>query len=321
MYLYSTRLRFHNFAIRFFALPLSLLVFVLTTRAQQSRITKPVDNRQRVTLTGHLHPKARAEFDQGRVSPGLELSTVMLTLSQTPDQKSALEQLVKDQQTPGSANYHRWLTPEQYAERFGASESDVAKIRIWLEAQGLTIASVARGRNAISVNGTAAQFEAAFQTELHNYVVNGELHFANSTEPNIPAAFSGVVASIRGLHDFRMKARHHAQAKPILRRHESSLSCAQRSRDHLQHQSAVRGRFRWNGPEVVIAGQTQIDLNDISLFRNAYNLPANPPQVMLVPGTRIRASAPTICPKPTSTLNGPGQSRAMRPSSTSTRRM
>jgi uncharacterized protein (TIGR03437 family) len=287
MYLYSTRLRFHNFAIRFSAVALSLLVFVLTTRAQQSRITKPVDNRQRVALTGHLHPKARPEFDQGRVSPGLELSTVMLTLSQTPDQKAALEQLVKDQQTPGSADYHRWLTPEQYAERFGASESDVAKITSWLEAQGLTIASVARARNAISVNGTAAQFEAAFQTEIHNYVVNGELHFANSTEPNIPAAFSGVVASIRGLHDFRMKARHHAQAKPNFTSATNHHYLAPNDLATIYNINPLfAAGFDGTGQKVVIAGQTQVDLNDITLFRNSYNLPANPPQVMLVPGTK-----------------------------------
>jgi uncharacterized protein (TIGR03437 family) len=287
MYLHSARFNFHKFAIRFSVIALILLAFVLTTRAQQSRITKPVDNRQRVALNGHLHPQARTEFDRGRVAPGLELSTVMLTLSQTADQKTALDQLVKEQQTPGSANYHHWLTPEQYAERFGASESDIAKIRGWLEAQGLTIASVARGRNAISVNGTASQFEAAFQTELHHYMVGTELHFANSTEPTIPAAFSGVIASIRGLHDFRMKAKHHAHARPDYTSGTGHHYLAPNDFATIYNASPLYAAgFDGTGQTVVIAGQTQVDLSDISLFRNSYNLSANPPQVLLVPGTK-----------------------------------
>lgn len=276
-------------SVRFAVAAFALLLFVFSAYAQQSRITQPVDNRQRVTLSGHIHPKARAAYDQGRVSPGLELSTVMLNLSPSAAQKTALTQLLKDQQTPGSANYHRWLTPEQYAERFGASDSDIARITTWLESQGLTIATVGRGRNAISVNGTAAQVEAAFQIELHQYAVNGELHFANSTEPTIPAAFAGIVSTIRGLHDFRMKPRHRA---PVHADYNSASLCG----GHCIAPGDLAVIYDINplytagidgsGQTLVIAGQTVINLADINTFRNSYGLPANPPQTLLVPGTR-----------------------------------
>ena len=66
---------------------------------------------------------------------------------------------------------------------------------------------MARARNAVAVSGTAAQIGSAFKTEIHIYKVDGETHYANSTEPSLPAAMQGVVQGIHGLHDFRLKAR------------------------------------------------------------------------------------------------------------------
>ena len=279
----------NKFLVRLAISAFALLLFVFSILAQQSRITQPINNQQRVTLTGHIHPRTRAAIDQGRVSPGMELSTVMLNLSPNAAQKTALTQLLKDQQTPGSANYHSWLTPEQFAERFGASDADIAKITTWLESQGLTVASVARGHNSISVNGTAAQVEAAFQIELHQYSLGGETHFATSSEPTIPAAFSGLVTSIRGLHDFRMKARNRAQVHPD---YKSPSLCGNHciAPDDLAviydinplYAAGING----TGQSLVIAGQTVINLADINTFRSNYGLTVNPPQTLLVPGTR-----------------------------------
>jgi uncharacterized protein (TIGR03437 family) len=270
-------------------LALALLLIVFSTLAQQSRITQPINNQQRVTLTGHIHPRTRGAVDQGRVSPGMELSTVMLNLSPSAAQKTALTQLLKDQQTPGSADYHRWLSPEQFAERFGASDADIAKITTWLESQGLTIASIGRGHNSISVNGTATQVEAAFQIELHQYSVGGELHFATATEPSVPAAFSGLVASIRGLHDFRMKARNRAPVRP---HYNSESLCGGHciAPDDLAVIYDIKPLYaagiNGTGQSLVIAGQTVINLADINTFRSNYGLTVNPPQTLLVPGTR-----------------------------------
>src|ERR1700735_1230731 len=83
----------------------------------QPRITQPIDNRQRVALAGNIHPKAlaaaQAGNDQGRVVPSLELPYVTLMLAPSASQQAALQKLLEEQQTPGSPNYHQWLTPEQ----------------------------------------------------------------------------------------------------------------------------------------------------------------------------------------------------------------
>jgi uncharacterized protein (TIGR03437 family) len=272
----------------------SLYLLTGFLNAQQSRITKAIDNQQPVVLTGHLHPKARPEDDQGRVAPSLPMSYVTLELAQSASQHADLQQLLRDQQTPGSPNYHRWLTPEQYADRFGASTEDLDKITSWLQAQGLSIAAVARGRNWIAVNGEAARIESAFQTEIHQYVSNGEKHFANALEPSVPAALAGIVVSIRGLNDFRMKAKSilrnpaaHAALTPHFTASDGENFITPNDLATIYDISPLYAAgIDGKGQSLVIAGQTQINLSDIEQFRSSYGLPANNPQSILVPGAQ-----------------------------------
>ncbi len=278
-------------AIRFAVLVLLLQVLAVRAPGQQivpqNRITRPVDNSQRVTLNGHVHPAARPENDQGRVSPSLQLSYATLTLAPSAAQQSALDQLLADLQNPASPNYHHWITPEEYAQRFGAPDSDLNTLSTWLQSQGLKVDSVARGHNSIAFSGTAAQFEAAFQLEIHNYLVNGETHFANAAEPSIPAAFGGAVTGIRGLNDFRMKPASRLRLHPD---YTSSRGVHQIVPNDLATIYDVNPLYaagiNGTGQKMVIAGQTEINLSDIEQFRSMYGLPANDPQPLLVPGSR-----------------------------------
>src|SRR5579884_4274974 len=166
--------------------------------AQPNRIAGRIAASQRFRLNGNVHPKATPENDRGPVDPNLELSRVTLVLQPTADQKAALAQLLADQQDPASPNYHHWLTPEEYAGRFGVSPNDLNQITGWLRRENLSVVEVARGRDWIAVSGTAAAFEQAFDTPIHHYLVRGELHFANASEPSLPVALRGIVAGIHG---------------------------------------------------------------------------------------------------------------------------
>ncbi len=264
------------------------LLCAASAMAQTSRIVQPIDNAVRTTLTGHLHPKATAANDQGRVAPSLAMSYITLTLAPSANQQASLDKLLAEQQTPSSPNYRRWLTPEEYGARFGASDADLSKITQWLQQQGLQVLSMARGRDWIAVSGTAAQVEAAFQTEVHSYLVDGETHFANATEPSVPAAIGSLVKGIRGLNDFRMKPRlRPARVKPKY----NSTYCGEHclAPDDFAtiydvtplYAAGINGA----GQKIAIAGQIEVLLSDIQQFRSMFNLPANDPQMVLVPGS------------------------------------
>jgi subtilase family serine protease len=103
-----------------------------------------------------------------------------VSLRPSASKQLALDKLLAAQQNPRSKEYHRWLTPEQYAGRFGATAGDFERIVTWLQSEGFTIVQRARGRNWVAFSGTAAQVRTALRTEIHNYSVNGESHFANA---------------------------------------------------------------------------------------------------------------------------------------------
>ncbi len=194
----------------------SLLASLCCTHLLEAadRITLAIDNSRRVTLPGNVNPRIRSGVDQGPVDPSMELPYVSLVLKPSADQQADLDQLLAQQQDPSSPDYHNWLTPEQYADRFGLSQADIDKIVAWLGQYNLTVKSVARARNAIAFGGTAGQIGSALGVEIHRYQVGAESHYANATDPAIPAAFQGVVLAIRGLHDFRPEPRLRHSARP-----------------------------------------------------------------------------------------------------------
>ncbi|MGO9614947.1 MAG: protease pro-enzyme activation domain-containing protein, partial [Bryobacteraceae bacterium] len=183
--------------------------------AQPGRITARIDSNQSVVLTGRVPRLATAQNDAGAVAGDFPLPGITLMLKPSAAQQADLTQLLQAQQDPTSPSFRQWLTPEQYADSFGASAADLAKIAAWLEAQGFTVGYVARARNFISFSGTAQQVSNAFHTQIHRYNVNGETHYANATDPSIPAALAGLVSGIRGLSDFRLKPRF-KKAQPRL---------------------------------------------------------------------------------------------------------
>ena len=103
----------------FRALSLLLLVSSYSFAATTDRIAGAIDSSQVVQLARSLHAKAQPQYDQGAVDPQFRLSYVTLLTSPSANQQKALDKLLADQQDPASPNYHKWLTPEQYADRFG----------------------------------------------------------------------------------------------------------------------------------------------------------------------------------------------------------
>jgi len=262
-----------------------------TAQTPANRITQQVDASEVQLVLGSLHPLARPEFDQGRVPASMMLHHVAIAFRLSPAQQEQLDQLLGEQQDPSSANYHKWLRPEQYADRFGLSPNDAAKITAWLKSQGLTAEGVSRGRTEVYFNGTAAQVGAVLHTEFHRYVVNGETHFANATEASVPSAFAGMVLGFRNLNDFRPKSRMR-----VAPHFTSSLSglhylAPDDFATIYNLQPLYTSDLDGTGVTIAVVGDRAIELSDIDAFRAASNLPPNDPTIVTVPDT---GAAPVI---------------------------
>jgi hypothetical protein len=156
-------------------------------------------------LKGNTHPLARKEFDRGPATSNLQLNRMLLLLESGPAQAASLKSLLDQQQDKSSPNYHRWLTPQQFGQRFGNSDQDIRTITSWLTSHGFQVNNVAKGRRVIEFSGTAGQVKQAFHTEIHKFEVNGKEYWANSTDPELPTALAPGVAGIVSLNSFPRK--------------------------------------------------------------------------------------------------------------------
>ncbi len=259
--------------------------------AQHDRLLKPIDSRERIVLQGGTRVEAQPLNDHGLLAADAPVTGITLMLKPTSEQQADLERLLVDQQDASSPEYHNWLTPLQYADRFGLSDSDLGRITAWLKDQGFTIGHIAQSRNWILFSGTARQVESAFSTEIHRYQVNGVWHYANATDPSVPAALAPLIQTIRGLDDFHMKPGVrvlHSSAGPKPKftgtdgTHELSPGDVAVIYDiNPLYAKNING----TGQKIAVMGQTRIAVADIESFRSNYLLPANDPQLILVAGS------------------------------------
>jgi subtilase family serine protease len=205
---------------RFFSLVLSFVVAVTfcsmdmaaqAASASEGRIAERIDDRAVTVLRGNTRPEAlNPRNDRGMVSDSQTLDHMLLMLKRSPAKQRELDELVQEQNQPGSPNYHNWLTTEQFGSHFGVAASDIAKITEWLESHGFTVNQVFPDRMMIDFSGTAGTVREAFHVEIHELEVKGVSHIANTSDPQIPSALAGVVSGVVSMNDFRPRPMHRA---------------------------------------------------------------------------------------------------------------
>ena len=253
------------------------------------------------------------ENDMGPVEGSFKLENISLTFKLTESQQADLTKLLDEQQDPSSPNYHQWLTPEQYADRFGLSPNDINKVVAWLQSQSFQVTQTARGRTWVSFSGTAAQVRAAFQTEIHNFSLHGQTYYANASEPAVPAALADVVLGIRGLDNYRLKPRsrvRHVKAEPNPNFTSSITGNTFVSPGDFATIYDVKNLYDagidGTGQTIAVMGQTDLynGGSDITAFRNAAGLTGGGLTLKLVPGVTDPGLSSGISKKPAWTLNG-----------------
>jgi subtilase family serine protease len=131
------------------------------------------------------------------VNPAKQIS-VVLSLPSTDSQGAA--DLVKHISNPKDPLYGHFITPAQFAARFGANETDYVALKDWASANGLQISQESVARTQLTVRGTVAQFQTLFKTQLNNYrSPDGREFYSASIAPTIPSAISSKVAGVIGL--------------------------------------------------------------------------------------------------------------------------
>ena len=141
--------------------------------------------------------------DMGRLTSLTSANLVSVTLPLKLRNAAAAEAFLATVMDKNSANYHQFLTPDQFRAQFAASDDSVAAVVAHLATYGLTAQRT--GASTLRVTGSAAAMQRAFQVTLHQFRVPTSVGAAAmsfqapTTAPIIPAEISGTVEGVVGL--------------------------------------------------------------------------------------------------------------------------
>jgi subtilase family serine protease len=259
------------------------------THALTVRLPADISDSQQTPLVQTLPALAHRTGDTGRVSGGKQLQGISLAFARSAEQQQDLAQLLTQLYNRSSPQFHKWLSPDQFAARFGMSTQDIAAASLWLERQGFSVDRVSRSRNRIFFSGSAAQVEAAFHTEMHTYRVDGEVRFGPSTALSLPSELAGVVENVGNLSNFRpVKQLIHNTRTKVSPLFTSGLSgshfIAPGDLQTIYDVSPIYAQgITGEGQAIGILGQSSINPADIEAFQTAAGGGIHDPTLVLVP--------------------------------------
>jgi subtilase family serine protease len=247
-----------------------------------ARIRLPVDDGARSELTGQINRSVAASVDLGPADPNLAAERVILVLKSSPVQHTNLENFLHDAHDPRRREYHRWLSPAQFADRYGVAATDIAQLRGWLEEKGFDVDAVPGGNRSIEFSGTIGQLDAAFGTRFHRYLWHGENHVANAANPTIPRAFTAVVAGFASLSDFRLyPGLVRGSAKPNFVNGGVNYLGPGDFATIYDLNGAYAQRLTGSGSTIAVLGRSDVNSIDLSNFRSLFGLSATLPTVIV----------------------------------------
>ena len=250
--------------------------------------------KDRVVLHGNVNPGAKSEFDQGPSDSSLQMNGMILLLKVDPQKQAQLDSLVAQQQDASSSNYHKWLTPAEFGQRFGRGQEEIATVKNWLVSEGLTVDSLSKSGTMINFSGATANVNHAFEANMHDYQVNGHLRHANSLDPSIPSALADLVAGPVSLSTFHRKPAH-SSGRPAFTVGSGGAGFL------AQGYYLAPGDFAaiynvnnvytmgYNGKGITIAivGQAPADTTSWAKFQTTYGVPYNTPDVIITGRTPV----------------------------------
>ena len=266
----------------------------LATAENRSQITV-VDDASRITLANSTHALVSSAVDLGRMDPNYRLERMLLILGPADEMQPRLHLFIDSLHDRKSANYHQWLTPEQFGVRFGPAQEDLAKIAGWLGQQGFDGIKISPGRSHIEFSGSVQRVEHAFQTQMHWYRRRTEMHLANSSNISIPRALAGTVRGVN-LQNFvfSIPALTHAEAV----QHDARTGlwapinpASTYPGVHLIDPHDFAAIYDLNrvydtgvdgqGQTIAIVARSTVELSDLETFRESLYLPPNDPNVIV----------------------------------------
>jgi subtilase family serine protease len=199
--------------------------------------------------------------------------------------KQGLKSFIDALYDPSSPVYKRYLTPDQFTARFGASTADYQKVVDFVKSSGLAVTATTPNRMIVDVAGSVSDFERVFHFTMRTYQHPSEPRsfHAPDVQPSVPLDIH--ILDIMGLDDYapprRMDAK--AAAKPHSDATGSGPGGSFQVKD-LRAAYAPGVTLDGSGQAVGLFEFGPYNQADISAFEQAVGLPNVPVVNVLVGG-------------------------------------
>ncbi len=246
------------------------------------RVTLPT-----TVLAGDVLPGLQQARDLGPTAPGTKVLVGVVFAHPHAAAVSRLERRIYNKH---SAEYHHFLTPVQFATRFGNSGAAFARVEAWAKRHGMKLAHANTTRDYFTVVGTAKQAEHTFDVSLHNYRFRGQRFYANTAAPRVPAGLG--VTGVIGLNSLlkgsipSQPTRRTASPKPAQSLCAPAVCVGLTTPQDLWSVYDAPTDNYGQGQQMAILGEGETDpvINDLREFEKLDGLPPIPVTVVHTEG-------------------------------------
>lgn len=179
--------------------------FTMTMLALTLQVSAELSESSSIRLSGHVPSKALsgAKFLNQLDSSSPVSVTFVLPLRNKED----LEKLIDRIYDPtDEEHYGKFLTAQEFAERFGPTEEDYETMIDYAKSLGLTVHGTHSNRTLLNVSGPAKSIEGAFNLQLHQYQKpDGHKFYAPDNDPEVPSSIASLIHGIVGLHNHAVR--------------------------------------------------------------------------------------------------------------------
>jgi len=153
-------------------------------------------------------PRAVQNGTARRIGPYDSDQMLRLVFALKPPHLEEEEQFLNQLQERDSPLFHKYLSEQEWDERFAPSAQDEQAVAAWAQSQGLTVTQRFPNRLLVDVEAPVAIIEKALDIAINRYQIGSASYYSNDRDPAIPAQLVGVVHSVLGLNN--LEAMHSA---------------------------------------------------------------------------------------------------------------
>jgi len=168
---------------------------------------------ERQVLQGHV-PAAVRNLNLQPVGRLPRMNRLHIAIELPLRNKAALSNLLEQLYNPRSTNFHRFLKPEQFTERFGPTEQDYQSVIGFVRSNGLTLSTTPPGRTMLPLDLSVAEIEKIFHVTMlvYQHPTEARTFYAPDVEPSLDLDVP--VLAIAGLNNYVTPHRssHHKPA-------------------------------------------------------------------------------------------------------------